>query len=172
LDAGEDADGDGNLDTALPGSFIGFSKNPVDPFSTGGGREGPFFEFRLDRVTPRFDPLAAYLDSYPGQTLPYLYFSSNDGRGYDPVVAGSHGSFLDVYREFSGVTPPPPGIGTGKSSTLPAQKSLSFQIISPGADFDYGLGGAFSAKGKNGALSSTADYDNITNFHSGRLFSR
>jgi hypothetical protein len=189
-----DPDGDGTAGITLTGAeclvaFLGgvidatgvptgFSKNPANPFATGGNREGPFFEFQggatvsggsitfsgrfVDINNNRFPE---YLDTLSGQTRPYLYLSSYDGRGYNlpadlptylrpPMLSPA----FDLYRQAN-------------SPTAAPYKANSFQIISPGRDAAYGTGGYFSATDA-ACLSAAArqvEWDNITNFHGGAL---
>ncbi len=147
----------------------GFSKNPANPFAVstaGGGRLGPYYEFDNSRfVDTDGDKAPEYLDSFPSQQLPYLYFSSYDGRGYrSSEIIGT--GMDNVYHQGD------PAHGT----TLgPAFKSKSFQIISPGADFQYGTGGNYDPDkyfpGENLPTykDRTVESDNITNFVSGSL---
>lgn len=176
----------------------GFSTNPTDPLSRSspsslqGSRKGPFYNFDPSRLIDLdSDQMPEYKDSFPSQTMPYLYVSSYDGRGYDDL--GSGVSQL----------PGPPLLSTqmqlvyyqslqksGNSLTLTngrpngtAWKANSYQIISPGIDAEYGVGGEFKANASiplpevdiNGnnqidpGERRTAEQDNITNFHSGRL---
>jgi len=137
--------------------LTGFSKNPLNPGAPGGNREGPFFEFdttRLRYTTVSGFTLATYLDPLPQQTNPYLYFSSYGGAGYNPVEFPS-GSF-SPYRV---------------TATGPFYKPQTCQIISPGVDGLYGSGGAFDPNSTAAGLGLTSrdDYDNLTNFHGGRL---
>ncbi|MBI1349196.1 prepilin-type N-terminal cleavage/methylation domain-containing protein [bacterium] len=176
----------------------GFSKNPLDPFASGGNREGPFFEFKTERFSDLdSDDFPEYIDPIPSQTNPYQYFSSYDGAGYNTAEFGSPG-FVVWYSQgqpnestaFNG------GGGTDyKNVTLSAPvpyKNKSFQIISPGFDKIYGTGGPFDASATgddrlpafelfNGTPSSSTyvsettltersgEYDNITNFHDGGM---
>lgn len=199
------------------GGLVGFAKNPTNPFATGGGREGPFFEFKLDRVVGAAGTYPGYLDPLPGQTRPYLFFSSYEGRGYQPLgadgrpgVAGvdddGNGStdFLDSPTNtifdplevgFAGSDDESP-VGGPSSVYLAAvsgavstpHKPQSFQIISAGNDTKYGTGGLFEGNKQKASLATrrpasttgidgdlvqgVAEYDNITNIHGGRLFSR
>lgn len=167
----------------------GFAKNPAKPFapaSAVANRENAAFsEFDVGRIKDSdMNGFFEYVDSIPNQTNPYLYFSSYEGKGYRvagtnhdlPLDASNNYLFLqDVYRvanaSGSSAAPPgatPPATPQG-SQTLPPQKPQSFQIISPGYDGNYGLGGAFDPNQPNGALSNPGDYDNLTNFHAGRL---
>jgi general secretion pathway protein G len=162
----------------LPTAMVGFSKNPANPFAPAAAnesRDGPFFDFKTNRlvaslnVTPPNPPggvapslsFVVYLDPLPGQEAPYVYASSYDGRGYvatdivvvTPIVAGAN-NLGNVYLATAAGT---------------AQKNKSFQIISPGYDHLYGSGGLFNTTATNNGLASRLDYDNLTNFHSGRL---
>lgn len=142
----------------------GFSKNPADPFiisNAGGGRQGPYYEFDISRfVDTDGDDAPEYVDSFPSQQKPYLYFSSYDGRGYrNGEVTGT--GMLDVYRQGEDPTITPP------TTDVPF-KAKSYQIISPGADFEYGTGGIFNPD-KNFPSNRTAEADNVTNFVGGSL---
>jgi general secretion pathway protein G len=170
----------------------GFAKNPRYPFapvSANANREGPFFEFTAtDRIRDLDgNGMNEWYDSLPGQTNPYLYFSSYDGQGYrvGELPGAGSGTYLflhDVYRVSSTAATPPASPGTpasspvaGSSQTLPGQKQQSFQIISPGYDGDYGEGGVFNTNLPNSGLTYSngtpdkAAYDNLTNFNAGRL---
>ena len=146
------------------GALVGFSKNPRNPFVTGGSREGPFYEFRTERLRDNDgdavdgnDPFPVYNDPLSSQQRPYLYASSYDGRGYDAANDLAGTGMTDVYR-------------LGPSSTDAAYKPNNFQIISPGFDGQYGDGGHFNAEDPNASTGlQEAERDNITNFHSGML---
>jgi len=158
--------------TGGPYALTGFSKNPADPFAAAGGsesREGPYFEFKASQLHQSLNPgsggALVYYDSLPGQTSPYVYASSYDGRGYQLadlyakpqtmyLASPANLNLLNVYM-------------VGSSAI--AQKNKSFQIISPGPDTLYGNGGAFATTTSNHSLGDRRDYDNITNFHSGSL---
>lgn len=160
------------------GAPQGFSKNPTTPFAYTGGetRQGPFFEFQPNRL--KETPVAAnktagfqvYFDSLPGQTNPYLYLSSYEGRGYlstdIPLVNGTSNQVL----------PGPYRVASGGSF----HKAKSFQIISPGMDGEFSsttpaapvLDSSFffDPNQPNGGLGQNLkSYDNITNLASGRL---
>lgn len=161
----------------------GFCKNPSFPFSPNGTtREGPFMEFDVGRIKDSdLNGVYEFVDSLPNQQSPYLYFSSYEGRGYRPLELPNDGTnftlLRDVYRVYTGTaTPPPPPANvaaisspSGTSLTLPPQKPQTYQIISPGIDGEYGLGGAFNASLPNAGLTDKRDYDNLTNFNGGRL---
>lgn len=169
--------------------FRGFSKNSLRPlrFTSGSGTSiGPFMEFNPERVrtslpgNPAYSaPLAnfpVYVDPIPGQTKPYLYVSSDEGRGYDgsdlmtPLLPSGFQPYL-INTKATAMAPNPA-----------AWKPETFQIISPGYDFSYGIGGPYKpdADIRLPALVqvSMADVvdpnrrderDNITNFQTGRL---
>ena len=146
-------------------AYIGFSKNPADPFNPlGTNRHGPFFEFQVDRLTDLPTPangFREYLDPLPGQTFPYIYLSSYDGTGYRTLEATAAGLATDFYRQGS--------------AGGPGWKNKSFQIISPGeggsgavnAAEAYGNGGVYNPDNTGGL--SAGDSDNITNFQGGTL---
>ncbi len=163
----------------------GFSKNPANPFATGGTREGPFFEFKSDRFTDlATQGFPEYKDPFPGQTAPYLYFSSYDGSGYREPMIGvvpEYGNTLGAWLAYR------------QGSTVGAApfKPKSYQIISPGQDHQYGPGGPYVAGASDPlpAWSSSSfsnwntnanaqsfsrsdrdvERDNITNFSNGLL---
>lgn len=165
---------------ALAGAPSGFSTNPADPFSVTtvaavrtvvGTNRDRFAELDFSRLF-LFVPNPAipatqhvmntYKDTLPGQQQPYLYFSTYGGQGYDltnELPAGPTGNQLtDVYRQ-----------GAGTSS--PTWNPNSYQIISPGFDQLYGLGGEYEQGDSKGLLvqNRSAERDNITNFSSGVL---
>ncbi len=148
------------------GVYNGFSKNPADPFSaTGNNRYGPFYvDFENDRVVDKDgDGMGELVDKYSGQTMPYVYISSNGGSGYrgvDLMVtttggndATGEGDLTRVYQQ--------------NSDTGPPFKPKGFQIISPGADGQYGRGGGFNPDTSESDLVGPRlqERDNITNFH-------
>jgi prepilin-type N-terminal cleavage/methylation domain-containing protein len=146
----------------------GFSKDPADPFkvaTAGTNRQGPYFEFDNNRFTDiDGDKAPEYLDSFPSQQLPYLYFSSYNGRGYRsselPNLPAKGLVVTSVYRQ---------GDPTG-SPGVP-YKPKSYQIVSPGADFQFGPGGNYDPN-KNFPVSPvdrTVESDNVANFVNGSL---
>jgi len=143
----------------------GFSKNPANPFAiaTGGtNRQGPYFEFDAGRfIDTDTDLVMEYKDSFPSQQKPYLYFSSYDGRGYRVTSEVTGTGMTDVYRQGEDPTTTPP------TNDVPF-KAKSYQIISPGADFQYGTGGIYNPD-KNFPANRTVEADNITNFVNGSL---
>ncbi len=175
----DDTNGNGQRDAGERAYHNGFSKNPVNPFAVGGNRQGPFFEFnnaRLREVIPPYAPppgnpgFFVYLDPLPSQTAPYIYLSSYGGKGFRLGDLGTGGGLSHWYLQ-------------GAAATSPAWNATKFQIISPGADGQYGSGGPFQPTAATAlpawnrttpALTVTlanraAEADNITNFHTGRL---
>ncbi len=142
----------------------GFSKNPANPFSfanAGTNRQGPYFEFDISRFTDTDgDDVPEYLDTFPSQQLPYLYFSSYGGRGYRDSDLPAALGFTSIYRQGNPSLAP--------AATDPPFKPKSYQIISPGADSQYGTGGNYDTT-KNFPADRTVEADNVTNFVSGSL---
>tara|TARA_R110002111_G_scaffold262702_1_gene340347 strand:- start:54455 stop:55408 length:954 start_codon:yes stop_codon:yes gene_type:complete len=166
----------------------GFSKNPAQPFlnpghtsidtgtdidgdgtngtyssaltATNSSRLGPYLEFDNSRFTDTDGDFAPeYLDSFPSQQKPYLYFSSYDGRGYRVGEVTGTGMSSVYFQGDPSLAPTP------QSQPF---KSKSYQIISPGADNQYGVGGNYDAN-KNFPAGRTEEADNITNFTGGSL---
>jgi prepilin-type N-terminal cleavage/methylation domain-containing protein len=158
--------------SSVPGSPpMGFSQNPADPFNRAGTNRDRFTEFDASRLFLLKPPsvttahtMNSYMDTLPGQTQPYLYFSAYGGQGYDltnELPAGPTGSQLqDIYRTGPN--------GKSSSSPSPPWNPNSFQIISPGFDQTYGVGGEYESGDSKGLLVQTrsTERDNITNFSS------
>ncbi len=145
---------------------LGFSTNPRMPFKRGGNRVGPFVEFAPERlvggtqVNTENGVMPAYLDTLPNQTLPYLYLSSNNGRGYNKTGSDNDSFNRDAAPlEFKTYFRP---------GTKLAHNQKTYQIISPGPDGEYGIGGEYES-GKQMKSEQARDRDNITNFSSGPL---
>ena len=177
----------GGLVSPTSGAFSGFSKDPQYPFGAGTTREGPFFEFNGSVILPLGtagdvawngrltdkdgDWFPEYRDTLPQQQSPYLYFNGTNGYRTDFPTSPWHNT--DNYN----TAVPAISINNAYYSSLnlmtaPAMsaphKPKGIQIISPGADGQYGIGGLFNPAMPS-ALSDNYDRDNITNFHSGRL---
>ncbi len=147
----------GGISDPASGIPIGFSMNLTQPFAGGNGRKHPAYEFDRRRLVDLDqDGFREFLDSFPVQTKPFLYISSNDGQGYDP--ADFDGAMRDVYR-------------TGSAPNAKPWKPKGFQIISPGTDHEYGIGGVYDPKSVELANDSgrKAEFDNVTNFAPGVL---
>lgn len=151
---------------------VGFSKNPANPFllpDPAGGevREGPFFDFKPDRIRPsnRFSApnvrFLIYVDPLPGQSAPwapYIYVSSNGGRGYvdADLIAGSQDDLDEVYR-------------TGTAAMAAKFHPKTFQILCAGYDHSFGVGGYFNPDEATSLTGKPNDEDNIVSFHKGRM---
>jgi prepilin-type N-terminal cleavage/methylation domain-containing protein len=175
--------------TGAPGGPpMGFSQNPVDPFNRSGSNRISFTEFdksRLILYTPSGGTqhtMNAYLDTLSGQTQPYLYLSSYGGQGYNlSELVGTPASssnapgqtFLDIYRQgsVSYWSSTSPSLVANTSTPSPAWNANSYQIISPGGDQQYGVGGEYETANANTLLvgSRAVERDNITNFSPGTL---
>lgn len=157
------------------GAYIGFSKNPAQPFSlTGSSRTGPFIDFNLSRIGDSDgDGLPEYRDPIPGQSQPYIYLSSYDGRGYKAADLDQDGDLSttnDKWMETAYMQ--------GSSSFW---KQKEFQIISPGFDGQHGPGGPYDPEKTDSydPRRDSVDFrliemreserDNITNFSGGEL---
>jgi prepilin-type N-terminal cleavage/methylation domain-containing protein len=178
-------DGSGNEKSTF---MTGFSKNPSNPFqprTVDESRDGPFFEFPSSRLVDvevnsaglhggSADGFPEFIDTLSNQTAPYLYLSSNEGRGYNAAAAGlvfhsnsqsalwgNHWNRISPYRQTAGG---------------PFWKAKTFQIISPGFgphenttdEFcPYGIADVYDPENTNTGALSPQDADNITNFSAG-----
>ena len=180
LDGGEDTNGDGYLSvnvgsggTAQRSSCTGFSKNPFNPFASGGNRDTAIFEFDTSRfVDLNSNGFPELVDPLPGQNAPYLYFSSYGGAGYRYNQSSPLCEFpaTSTAPYFFPNQPYLQGTGVG----APPWKDKAFQIISPGYDHKYGTFGPFTVDSASSTLSGSRDIeaDNITNFAPGTLGGR
>lgn len=155
-------------------ALVGFAANPQNPFdsTSSNNRVGPFFTaFSVDRfIDVDNDGMPEYRDGLSGQQRPYVYVSSYGGTGYKPwgadnapgnaddeipIDAGGARLMNDAYRKDDG------------TATGPYLNLQSYQLISPGIDYELGTGGPYNGTG----VPSTRlnERDNITNFKSGRL---
>jgi general secretion pathway protein G len=178
----------------------GFAANPRAPFIAADNRVGPFHEFKNSLfVDLDQDGMPEYLDTLSGQTRPFIYLSSYEGAGYKPYgIDGMPGTADDdiagltrLYYSsppFAASEPIPDGStidndgdGTPDPKAVPINNN-SFQLISAGYDFEYGIGGYYdgdSIKLQVQGAPSTAprpenpnrsfERDNITNFKAGIL---
>lgn len=197
MNATEDAAGNqistpnGPVGTGTPVKWLplGFSTDPANPFIRTGTRVGPFYEFDSDRIinvsTAANRDMPEYIDPLPSQQFPYLYVSSNGGRGYTTTLDGSGNisgypdlnlgaggsvpSMTYIFLESATVT----ASDTYVAGAVPFNKN-SYQIISPGQDREYGVGGLYSVEdGFEDGYSSFTGFDisvqndNITNFSDG-----
>lgn len=158
-------------------SLRGFAKNAQNPFSQAAdaNRDSVVYDFDSSRLQDADnDGFPEFRDSYPAQRNPLLYYSSYDGNGYRVTDT----------NEFptSGNFPRNPYLQGANENAQP-YGSKSFQIISPGADGEYGIGGPYlsGATDRLPAWMSTrlsttftsdqrkTEADNITNFGNGPL---
>ncbi|MEP3482165.1 MAG: prepilin-type N-terminal cleavage/methylation domain-containing protein [Fuerstiella sp.] len=111
----------GMHDPGNPSVLRGFSKNPVNPFQlTGDSRTAIYHEFDVDRLTDfDSDGFASYIDTIGEGDTPILYVSSNNGQGYSKADGS-----LNYYVQEDGTTP---------------WNKSTFQLISPGADGEFGF---------------------------------
>lgn len=181
------------IDTSTTPSTIfstGFSKVPATPFAaTTGSSAGPYYEFNSRQfIDMDSDGFQEYLDAIPGQSKPIQYFSSYAGQGYRPYGQDGNAS-TTTDNEILGSLQWIYTRNTGASATSPAEpyNPKTFQLISPGFDGEYGIGGTVDPETgvKDGTIYLPASHvpttvvraapntqyerDNITSFLSGEL---
>ncbi len=137
----------------------GFSTSPTSPtnptdFTGGGAPRGPFFEFKSNRLVVGTGGFFNYTDAFGKK--PYAYFSAGKvDNGYNRYGT-SDCATLGVSPYFQ---------STSASGTI-FYNPRGFQIISAGADGNFGPGGLVDpAVGATDAPSK----DNFTNFSRLRL---
>jgi prepilin-type N-terminal cleavage/methylation domain-containing protein len=142
----------GGIVTGSPPAPQGFSKNPRNPTQAGGERNGPFFEFRPDKLQA-VNGFYCYLDPYGKK--PYAYFSSykldNGYNRYGTSPLASDCASLNVS---------PYQMQTPANTPTRYYNPRSFQIISAGKDLAFGPGGLW---GSSVALDPRA-LDDMSNF--------
>lgn len=144
-------------------SHFGFDRNPRNPFGMAPERIGPFFEFGDERrlIDRDGDGFREHIDLLPGQTAPFLYFSSYGGTGYNfstDQETADNGAFQPYYLA---------GDPQADRRQVTWYKATSFQIISPGYDAKTGSGGLFPPE--HPEMLSPDDWDNFTNFRESKL---
>lgn len=150
-------------------TLIGFSKNPATPWSSSGGnRDEPFFnQFDAGRlVDVDGDNVPEFVDSLPGQKIPYMFLSSQ-GKSYTKTNNASEQDDFDVHGGPSNSSDMSQIYLKADNQT--AQNPGGFQIISPGLDGLYGVGGMLDEDGSQITGLRTTEADNITNFSGGAL---
>ena len=156
-----------NNGTVTTPSLIGFSKNPRTPWSASGeNRDMPFYDrFDPDRMVDLDqDNVVEFVDNLPGQSTPYLYFSSQ-GKSYRKTNGASTWDDFDVHGGMTN-SKDMSSIYVGSDGKTP-ERASSYQLISPGIDGLYGLGGTISSDALTGTRAAEAD--NITNFSGGLM---
>jgi len=166
---------------ALPGLVddtpIGFAANGQNPFDNAStnNRVGPFADnFLGDRFTDiDNDGMPEYKDGLSGQQRPYIYLSSYGGSGYKPYgLDGDMNTLEDneIPTDRSGTPERLIEDAYYKSAGPPKTyfNPQTFQLISPGGDFDFGAGGLYDGNKVTGPTAAE-QRDNITNFKGGRL---
>ena len=165
---------------------------PTATYNYITSRDGPYFAFKgaksgaafVDRLVDLDgDSMPEYLDPWPGQTRPYAYFNGTTSyqtaamapmnvptdaptpvpswRNTDCMFLNGVTSSLQMPHAYYASFDP-----TSPTASRP-HKSNGIQIISPGADGEYGIGRLYNPANKNGVY--RLDKDNITNFADGRL---
>ena len=165
-----------------PAGVMGFSSRDYDPAATGisgwgqkaqpTGRKGPFFEFKSDRLvkistagTQKNGALFySYVDPF-GTNKPYLYFSNYGTRnGYNSPLTSKYPT-----GDNAAFGPAPYGVQPYYERNTPVvflNPSL-FQILSAGADGNFGPGGQYTSATAGGL--PTAAKDDHSNFTNGAV---
>lgn len=114
--------------TLQTAAITGFSANREKPFARGGdNRIDPQFAFDLTRLIDNDgDGMPEYRDLATEESVAMAFASSNNGQGY----SDSNGSVI-YFHQADGST---------------AWNENSFQLISPGADGQFGFGDPDSAE--------------------------
>ena len=157
-----------NSNPSGPAKLVGFSKNPRTPWSTvGENRDGPFYDrFDIDRLVDiDGDGAVEFLDSLPDQVLPLLYFSSQ-GKNYRKTNSATAWDDFDVNGGMTNAADMSM-IYVGADNKTP-ERAQGFQIVSPGPDGVYGVGGMYT-DGSELTAARSVEGDNITNFSGGPL---
>jgi len=157
-----------NADPNGLGQLIGFANNSQIPWAVyPQNRDIPFFEnFVPNRLVDLDgDGAREFLDSLPDQAMPYLLFSSQ-GKSYDKTNSATAWDAFDVH---GGMTNPldMTSIYIGPDGKTPL-RNQGYQIISPGLDQAYGIGGVYT-DGTELTGPRQPEADNITNFSGGVL---
>lgn len=159
-----------NNGTATNPVLIGFSNNPRTPWDkAAANRVNPFYDgfdpARLSDVDG--DGSVEFLDSLPDQTIPYLYFSSQ-GKSYRKTNNATNYDDFDVHggpnnpKDMTSIYLMPDG--------KTPQRSGGYQIISPGLDALYGVGGVYKDSNSTELTGTRGmEADNITNFSNGPM---
>jgi hypothetical protein len=181
-------------------SLLGFTKNPQNPFSlaSNANRAKSAYDFESGRLvdlddlngdgTPDGDGFPEFLDSYPGQRNPIIYFSSYGGTSYRLADYPGNAPAFQATPGPVDKTLPINWYMQGTNAASPPFNAKSFQIISPGMDGNYGPGGPYVANAATPlpawsrtstpaaptdvsvtAAEREAERDNITNFGNGKL---
>ena len=150
-----DQDGDGVVSaaevTAQPtATHIGFSKNPINPFSmTGSNRQVPWFTFDPGRLRDvDGDGMSEYYPTLGEANVPIHFASANNGQGYYTGVT--------IYVQADGRT---------------AWNRDSHQLIAAGFDgslgFDPYAGTRITYAKADSLGGRPLEVDNVTNFKQG-----
>ena len=157
-----------NANPTGPPQLIGFANNSQYPWAVyPQNRDIPFFEnFSTDRLTDLDgDGARELIDSLPDQSTPYLFFSSQ-GKSYDKTNSATAWDDFDVHGGMTNSLDMT-SIYLGADGKTPL-RNQGYQIISPGLDKQYGIGGVYT-DGKELTAARAIEADNITNFSGGTL---
>jgi general secretion pathway protein G len=155
--------------TAGGANCTGFSTYQYDPAGGAGSRTNPLFEFKNPRLRDRGETIDnsgtlipagyfTYIHYFTDKPQPYLYFAAFNGQrnAYNRYVASGLGSdcgSLGVQPYFEATT------AQGVRYVYPS----TFQIISAGADGQFGPGGQWTPA--TATSIAQAGKDDQANFH-------
>ena len=147
-------------------SPVGFSTSPTNPAAVGGDRI-KFMEFPAGRLVFRnaASPFPSFVDGFKKQ--PYVYFSPGKSTLYDPTPINIAATAFAPAHQVSPYV----------QQLAPAVKywnANSFQIISAGANGQFGQGGTVSTipsivQQVWPSVNPPAGMDDMTNFNSSKL---
>ncbi|MCR9202705.1 MAG: prepilin-type N-terminal cleavage/methylation domain-containing protein [Planctomycetaceae bacterium] len=187
-----------NAGTTDTPNLVGFSQNPLTPWTASGNPVGPFFEFDASRlVSVDGDDALELLDPMPDQQSPILYISSTGGgmNKDNDAAADDYDVFPDSPLTLTNHTSRNMAFPYTKGDATQPYNHDTFQLISPGEDGLYGVGGGYAegtdlsdrdlngdnniqnADANSNSVLDVGDYleprrvesDNITNFSGGTL---
>jgi prepilin-type N-terminal cleavage/methylation domain-containing protein len=143
-----------------PKGCQGFSFVASNPAASGGTRKGPFYEFNSSRLVDRSGAgYWSYLDAYGKK--PYLYFSSYSKRNnYNRYYNTNDASGNPILTSDCATVDPtnyPTGVWPYAESTSNYVYPSKYQIISAGADSNFGPGTDLTATTPYYWNSSTAE---------------
>lgn len=146
----------------VAGKLDGFNVNKEIPLAAGGARTAPLYDFEITRLKDQ--DTDGWPEYYPDADVgpPFVYFASRGNGAYTSTAMYPHAPTSTV-----GFATPYYNNGSN------AMNGKTFQIIAAGVqDNMYSLSTnprAASPYFPGGVAFDPGDYDNLTNFHPGRL---
>jgi len=150
-------------DQALVFWLSGFGPDPAKPISsglnttTGDDKRRKYFSFSQDRLVGAY-PKQVYMPNHNDIPKPYAYVDVSRYSPANPVKVSKLADGASIVYPYKSDTKD----SVGKETYQAAGK---FQIICPGVDNEFGIGGYFPS----GTSLGDYDKDNITNFSGGMI---